>query len=179
KDVREHEKDWPGNWTRGRWDTENPSEIALQAFGDQGGEAEAAVARHHVGELLLGVVHGAIGGAVARSRALAGGAQDLVQEQGLELLGGIEDAGGGVLPARLGGRQGRDGRHGQITSISASRAPAPRRFWRIAMTSRGVEPMAASARTSSSMVAPCFRMTFRAFSSLAETVVCGTTSVVP
>ena len=47
------------------------------------------------------------------------------------------------------------------------------------MISRGVEPIADSARTNSSTVAPCFSTTVRAFSSLADTVVCGVTSVVP
>ena len=49
----------------------------------------------------------------------------------------------------------------------------------MAITSRGVEPMAASARTNSSTVAPSFNTTLRAFSSLAVVLVCGTTSVVP
>src|ERR1035441_5233422 len=67
----------------------------------------------------------------------------------------------------------------QITSISASKAPAERRFCRIAITSRGVDPMEASARTNSSTVAPCFNTRLRAFSSFAVTLVCGTTTVLP
>ena len=47
------------------------------------------------------------------------------------------------------------------------------------MTSRGVEPMEESARTSSSTVAPCWRTRLRVFSSLIPTPTWGTTSVVP
>src|ERR1039457_6758231 len=119
------------------------------------------------------------------------GVKNLRQQESFELLGGVLDFGGAVgggrqrgAGERLRGRQlaqriRRVGRTHQITSISASSAPAERRACRMAMMSRGVEPMAASARQSSSTVAPCFSTMLRAFSSLAPTVVCGTTSVVP
>src|ERR1022692_2303538 len=167
------------------------SAIPLQAFGDQAGQAEAALLGQDGGELLLGIVGGAFGGGVGvvaePPRAFAGGAQDLTHQEGFELLRGVVHL-GGILGFGGGGRgggwrTGQDGRHREsaheITSISASRAPAARRFCRIAITSRGVEPMEASARPNSSTVAPCFNTTLRAFSSLAVTLVCGTTGVVP
>ena len=49
----------------------------------------------------------------------------------------------------------------QIAFRSASNAPASLRFWRIEIISRGVDPMAVSARTSSSTVAPFLRSTLR------------------
>ena len=47
------------------------------------------------------------------------------------------------------------------------------------VVSRAEEPIAVSARTSSSTVEPCFKTTFFVASSLAATLCCGTTSVLP
>jgi len=63
--------------------------------------------------------------------------------------------------------------------MSASSAPAARKLCRIAMTSRGVDPIEPSARTSSSTVAPCLSTRLRYFSALAPTETCGTTAVCP
>ena len=52
-------------------------------------------------------------------------------------------------------------------------------FCRIAMISRAVDPMACSARTSSSTVAPFCSTTFLATASLENTFTCGTTVVSP
>ena len=58
-------------------------------------------------------------------------------------------------------------------------SPADFKLCRMAIMSRGVEPMALSARTRSSTVAPCFKMILRAFSSFAATESCGMTCVLP
>src|SRR5580704_17800781 len=62
----------------------------------------------------------------------------------------------------------------QITSSSASRAPAALIACRIEITSRAVAPMACRRVTKSSTLAPSFRATLRAALSEAVTLVSGT-----
>src|ERR1017187_2047462 len=162
------------------------SAIPLQPLGDRVGQSQAAFLRQDGGELLLGIIGGDFAGGVLAiadppRAALPRGAQNLSDQESFELQRRVAHLFRSVRFS--GGGGGQDDRRNchialQITSISASRAPAARKFCRIAITSRGVEPMEASARTSSSTGAPCFNTTLRAFSSLAVTLVCGATGVV-
>src|SRR5690242_15622219 len=116
---------------------------------DHPADTESAALRQNGRELLFGKFGGAI---IRTSIAFPGRPENLAQQQRFELFGGVLDP---ARTSRVRGRDGgskkggvRDWRHDQITSISASRAFARRRFCRIAMTSRGVEPILARARTS-------------------------------
>src|SRR5580700_7919191 len=175
--------------SHGCWGSRGRRYVARrQARNDLSAQSQASALRQRLRELFFS--HGGLRGispalAAAEPTFLvaAGFLEELFDHEGFELLGGGLH---GLRRPRLG--RFHDCPHSssqvhrrahQITSNSASSAPAARRFCRIAITSRGVEPMAARACTSSSTVAPCLSNTLRAGASLTFTPTLATAAVVP
>src|SRR5579863_8787197 len=113
--------------------------------------------------------------------------QQRPDQAGLKLAGGLGAPAGEF---RRHGQAGRDGRRKsglrsssngihQMTSSSASSAPAALMACRIEITSRAVAPIACRRVTSCSTLAPSLNSTLRAGASPALILVSGTTSVCP